>query len=365
MGPGGPGHGARHPGCGVNGDPGTLLRVGTLDTDWVERWEAYVAGCPAASFFHRAGWKRVIESSLGHDCHFLYAERHGRVVGVLPLVHVKSRLFGNSLISTGFTVGGGPIADDASALAELDTEAQALADRLDVDYLEYRGVTSLHPDWARNEGLYVDFRRPIGPDPEKDMLAIPRKQRAMVRKGIKLGLTSVIDDDIARMHHVYAVSVRNLGTPVFSLGFFRNLKETFGDDVDVLTVMYEGEAVASVMNFYFRDQVLPYFGGGTDAARNLAANDFMYWEVMRRAVERGFRIFDFGRSKCGTGAFAFKKNWGFEPEPLTYEFKLRRLEALPDVNPLNPKYRLFIAAWKRLPIGVAKLIGPHIVRNLG
>jgi len=349
----------------VNGDPGTILRIASLDAASAERWDAFVAGCAAGSFFHRAGWKRVIETSLGHECHFLYAERHGRIVGVLPLVHVKSRLFGNSLISTGFTVGGGPIAEDDQALAELDLRAQALADRLEVDYLEYRGATPFHPDWARNDGLYVDFRKPIGPDPEKDMLAIPRKQRAMVRKGIKLGLTSVIDDDVARMHHVYAVSVRNLGTPVFAQPFFRTIKETFGGDVDIMTVLHEGSAVASVMNFYFRDQVLPYFGGGTEAARDLAANDFMYWEVMRRAVERGFRVFDFGRSKCGTGAFAFKKNWGFPPEPLTYEFKLRRLQSLPDVNPLNPKYRLFIAAWKRLPIGLAKLIGPHIVRNLG
>ena len=349
----------------MNGDPGQILRVAALDAAAIGRWDAFVTGCNEGSFFHRAGWKRVIETSLGHDCHFLYAERYGRVVGVLPLVHVKSRLFGNSLISTGFTVGGGPIAEDEEALAELDAEAQALADRLDVDYLEYRGTRTLHPDWAHNDGLYVDFRKPIGPDPEKDMLAIPRKQRAMVRKGIKFGLTSVIDDAVDRLHHVYAVSVRNLGTPVFSRKFFQAIKQTFGDDVDVITIMHDGAAVASVMNFYFRDQVLPYYGGGTEAARNMAANDFMYWEVMRRAVERGCRTFDFGRSKTGTGAFAFKKNWGFPPEPLSYEFKLRRLEALPDINPLNPKYRLFIAAWKRLPVGLAKLIGPHIVRNLG
>jgi FemAB-related protein (PEP-CTERM system-associated) len=349
----------------VNGDPGAVLRVAALDAAAAARWDSFVAGCGAGSFFHRAGWKRVIETALGHDCHFLYAERYGRIVGVLPLVHVRSRLFGNSLISTGFTVGGGPIADDDEALGELDAQAQALADRLDVDYLEYRGSKALHPDWAHNDGLYVDFRKPIGPDPEKDMLAIPRKQRAMVRKGIKSGLTSVIDDDADRMHHVYAVSVRNLGTPVFARQFFRSIKETFGRDVDVVTILHGNEAVASVMNFYFRDQVLPYFGGGTEAARNLAANDFMYWEVMRRAVERGFRVFDFGRSKNGTGAYAFKKNWGFPPEPLTYEFKLRHLDALPEVNPLNPKFRLFIAAWKHMPVGLAKVIGPHIARNLG
>src|SRR5690606_13158750 len=146
-----------------------------------------------ATFFHRAGWKTVIETALRHDCHFLFAERAGTVCGVLPLVHIRSALFGNSLISTGFTVGGGPIASDPEALAALDEEAIALADRLDVDYLEYRSGVSLRSAGVTNDGLYVGFRREIGPDPEKNMLAIPRKQRAMVRKGIKAGLRSEID----------------------------------------------------------------------------------------------------------------------------------------------------------------------------
>ena len=274
-------------------------------------------------------------------------------------------LFGNSLVSTGFTVGGGPVADDAEKLAALDQEALSLADRLDVDYLEYRTGESRHLDWENNADLYVSFRKRIGPDHEKDLQAIPRKQRAMVRKGIKAGLTSAIDDDVDRLHAIYAVSVRNLGTPVFSIAYFRALMDTFGSDLDIVTVLHDGTAVASVMNFYFRDQVLPYFGGGTLAARALAGNDFMYWEVMRRAVERGCREFDFGRSKQGTGAFSFKKNWGFDPRPMTYEYKLRKLESIPEINPLNPKYRLFIAAWKRLPLPIANLMGPYIVRDLG
>jgi len=324
-----------------------------------------VRECPEASFYHRAGWKSVIETAFGHDCHFLYAESGGRIRGVLPLVHVKSLLFGNNLISTGFTVGGGTAADDDEVRAALDREALALAERLDVDCLEYRSGEVRHPDWAHNSELYAVFRKSIGPETEQDMLAIPRKQRAMVRKGINAGLTSVIDADVDRLHDIYATSVRNLGTPVYPKRYFRTLIDVFGPDVDVVTVLQGERPVASVMNFYFRDTVLPYYGGGLAEARAVAGNDFMYWEVMRRAVERGFRAFDFGRSKRGTGAFSFKKNWGFEPAPLVYEFMLRKLDAIPEVNPLNPKYRLFIAAWKRLPVPLAKLIGPPIVRCLG
>ena len=119
------------------------------------------------------------------------------------------------------------------------------------------------------------------------------------------------------------------------------------------------------MSFYFRDEVLPYYGGGTTAARQLAGNDFMYWEVMRRGADRGCRLFDFGRSKIGTGAHAFKHNWGFVPDKLNYRFRLAPGASIPDNNPNNPKYKLFIAAWKRLPLPVANLLGPHLVRGLG
>jgi len=342
-----------------------VVTIQRLDAGSASQWDDFVQTCPDATFFHRAGWKRVIEASFGHCCHFLYAQRAGRICGVLPLVHIKSVLFGNSLVSTGFTVGGGPAVSDPDALPVLEAAAIDLADELDVDYLEFRGGTQTHADWANNAGLYVHFAKPIGPDPEKDILAIPRKQRAMVRKGIKAGLTSVIDDDVERLHPVYAESVRNLGTPVFAKAYFRALQETFASDLDIVTVLNDGQAIASVMNFYFRDQVLPYYGGGVLAARNVAGNDFMYWEVMRRAVEHGYRVFDFGRSKQGTGAYSFKKNWGFDPQPLTYEYKLRKLESAPEINPLNPKYRFFIAAWKKLPLPVAGFIGPYIVRNLG
>ena len=342
-----------------------MVRIRELDDRSRTRWDAFVERCPGATFFHRAGWKNVIEQSFGHRAPFLYAEREDRIVGVLPLVHVRSRLFGNALVSSAFAVYGGPAATDEEAAASLDARAVALADELGVDHLEYRRPVRIHSDWPCRDDLYATFRKTIDPDPEANLKAIPRKQRAMVRKGIKAGLVGEVDAEVERLHHVYAVSVRNLGTPVFPKTYFRALKDEFGHQCEILTVVRAGQAVSSVMSFYFRDEVLPYYGGGTDAARPLAANDFMYWEVMRRAAERGVRTFDFGRSKVGTGAFAFKRHWGFEPEPLRYEYYLRRGDGVPDVNPTNPKYRFLIATWKRLPLAVTKWLGPHIVRSLG
>ena len=329
------------------------------------RWDAFVRQADTATFFHLSGWRDVIERSFGHRTYFVYAERDGAVVGVLPLVHVNSLLFGNALVSLSFAVYGGPVAQDEQVRGALDTWAIDQARRLKAQYLEYRSLRPEHPTWPSKDQLYATFRKALSDDHDANMKAIPRKQRAMVRKGIKAGLTSVLDDDVDRMHHVYAVSVRNLGTPVFPKAYFRNLKAQFGDDCQVLTVEQDGAAVASVLSFFFRGEVLPYYGGSVPEARAVAGNDFMYWEVMRRAVDQGCTVFDFGRSKVDTGAYAFKKHWGFEPTPLHYEYQLFGADAVPDVNPLNPKYRLFIAAWKRMPLPLTKFIGPFIVKNLG
>jgi len=342
------------------------LAIRELDEAAIADWDRFVANCAEATFFHRAGWKRVIERSFGHRAHYLYAERAGVIEGILPLVHIKSVVFGNSLISLPFCVYAGPVAQNAEALQALDNAGRGLADRLDVAHLEYRHIEpGDYPGAVAKPDLYVTFRKRIDPDLEKNLLAVPRKQRAMIRKAQKFGLRSEIDTDSRRTHRVYSESVRNLGTPVFSRRYFDELKSEFGDACEFLVVAHGDEAMSAVMSFYFRDEVLPYYGGGTARARALAANDFMYWEVMRRACERGYRVFDFGRSKRGTGAFDFKKNWGFPAQPLSYQFIMRRGGKPPDINPLNPKFRIFIETWKRLPLSIANRLGPHIVRYLG
>jgi FemAB-related protein (PEP-CTERM system-associated) len=340
------------------------VTVRLLTANDTVRWDAYVLTHPDGTFFHRAGWRRVIEDAFGHRTHFLLAERDGDMIGVLPLAEINSWLFGHSLGSLPFCAYGGILADNDAACRALDEAAQALAIKLKVGALECRNQVARHVHWPTKD-LYVTFKKAIEPEVDANMNAIPRKQRAMVRKGIKAGLIGEIDADTTRFFQAYSASVHRLGTPVFSRTFFKLLKDEFDDDCEVLTITLNGAVIASVMSFYFRDEVLPYYGGGTDAARAVAGNDFMYWELMRRACERGLKVFDFGRSKRGTGSFDFKKNWGFEPTPLYYEYFLVTDKTVPDINPLNPKYRLFIRAWKKMPLALANVIGPHIVKNLG
>src|SRR5215472_12109775 len=329
------------------------------------RWDQFVWAHADGTFFHLSGWKRVIERAFGHRTYYLIAERGPAVTGVLPLTHVKSLLFGSSLISNAFSVRGGPIAEDAETLHKLEAEAIRLMDAIAVPVLELRDFSAGRAGWPSNRDLYASFRRSLHPCIEDNLKSIPRKQRAMIRKGIRNKLRSEVDLGVERLYRVYAESVRNLGTPVFSKSYFRILREEFATCSDIVTVTCEGQAVASVLNFYFRDEVLPFYGGGVRAARALAANDFMYWEVMRRACQRGCRNFDFGRSKIGTGSFAFKRNWGFQAAPLIYQFRLSPGTRVPDLNPLNPKLAMFIAVWKRLPLSVATRLGPSIVRGIG
>ncbi len=327
-------------------------------------WDAFVQAHPEASFFHLSAWRRILEQAFGQPTHFLQAKRGDQLVGILPLAHQRSLLFGNALIALPFCVYGGIVASDAEAHTQLLAAAKQLAERLQVDHLELRNRRAPEPDLPVKD-LYYTFRKAIAADDDANLKAIPRKQRAMVRKGINAGLHAEPDPHIERFFHAYASSVRNLGTPVFPKHYFTLLRQAFPANSEILTITHDGQTVASVLSFFFRDEVLAYYGGGTEAARALKGNDFMYWSVMQRAAAAGYRLFDYGRSKQGTGSFDFKKNWGFEPEPLYYQYYLVKADKIPDINPLNPKYRLFINAWQRLPLAIANRLGPLLARRLG
>jgi FemAB-related protein (PEP-CTERM system-associated) len=345
--------------------PALAPAVRPFATNDAQRWDRFVDRSQQATFFHRAGWRTILESVFGHRCHYLLAERDGEVCGVLPLAEVRSRLFGHVLASLPFCVHGGPAAEDDDTEQALVRTAADLARSLQVDYLELRNRDAKRPDWPHQD-LYVTFRKALAPDVEANLLAIPRKQRAMVRKGIARGLRSGIDANVDRFFNLYAGNMHRHGTPALPKRYFNALRETFNEACEVLTVTDDaGRPASSVLSFYFRDEVMPYYAGDTVHARELAANDFKYWELMRRACERGLRWFDYGRSKRGTGSFDFKKNWGFVPTPLAYEYLLLRRNGVPQNNPLNPRYQAMIALWRRLPRPVVDRLGPRIARSLG
>lgn len=327
-------------------------------------WDAFVRAHPEGAFFHLAAWRDVVRDAFGHRTHYLSLKENGELIAVLPLVEINSRLFGHTLISNGFCVGGGPLARDEAARLTILQQAEALGRKLKVDYIELRDAKDA-TGWVRSDGLYANFDRPLLNDEEATLRQMPKRQRAVLRKSLQRGLTATFESKADSFYPLYALSMRNHGTPALPRRYFERLLTAFGPDCQVLTVRHEGQPVGSTLIYYYGDRVMPYYMGSGPKARDLGSNDFMYWTLMRDASERGYRIFDFGRSKVGTGPYSFKRNWGFEPRPVAHQYRLLNRDTTPNLNPTNPRYRLLIAAWRRLPLPVANTISPLLSRSLG
>lgn len=316
--------------------------------------------------FHRPLWLLAVERGTGQRGAGIVTEQLGAITGWLPLSEVRSPLFGKALVSSGFGVSGGVLAENEEAAKALVQAAQDHA--LDRGYgsVELRGG-KVPSGWTPIEGKHSGFERSLAEDDEAELLAIPRKARAEVRKGLKNGLTVKIGRDpadLAAHYRVYSQSVRNLGTPVFPKGLFRAMIEAFGEGADILTVERDGKPLSSVLSFYHNGAVMPFWGGGTHSARGARANELMYYELMLHARRKGMERFDFGRSKTGSGPFNFKKNWGFRPEPLVYSSWSAPGHAVRDVDPNSAAYARKIDLWKKLPLPIANLVGPFIARGL-
>lgn len=335
-------------------DPGEAARI----ADFV-----YAAN---GSPFHLPRWLLAVEQGAGQRATGLVAEKGGEVTGWLPLTVAHSLLFPRALVSSGFAVEGGALAIHDSTARRLCRAATELAARESCASVELRGGV-VPEGWDVQSESHCGFAGPLADDDEAQLLAIPRKQRAEVRKGLDKNLRVSVGttaSDRTAHYACYAESVRNLGTPVFPRPLFDRVLDAFGDEADILTVWDENRPVASVLSLYHMGAVMPYWGGGVWDARHLRANELMYYRLMCHARTKGCIRFDFGRSKTGSGPYNFKKNWGFAPEPLTYASWTAPGVAKRDVDPTSSAYQRKIALWKKLPLGVANAIGPVIARGL-
>ncbi len=327
-------------------------------------WDAFVASRPDSTFFQLSGWRQVVQRAFGHDCPYLLSRDQGAIRAVMPLTEINSRLFGHFLIGNGFCVGGGPLFADGDARSALLEEAAALGRARHVAYIELRDCNTAAPPWQTRNDLYAGFEGPIAREEADNLKQIPRKQRAVVRKALEQGFEIAIERQTSPFFDLYARTVRDHGTPVLPRRYFETLLSVFGEACEILTVRQGGRPISSVLSFFYRDRVLPYYTGSIVEARRSGANDMMYWALMRRAVERGASVFDFGRSKVGTGPYSFKSNWGFTPRPIAHQYLLLGRDTLPNLNPTNPRYAKMIALWQRLPLPVANAISPFISRSL-
>ncbi len=328
-------------------------------------WDEYVRNHPTGTFFHLSDWKKVVEESFGHQSHYLVAEGDpGKIAGVFPLFSIKSILFGKSMVSVPFGTYGGILADDEEIETNLYQKAVDLTKGKGLDYLEIRNETKPLPDLPGKD-LYYVFKKEISGDDEENMKAIPRKARRMVRQGIKHGLQGDFGKELLDpFYDLFAFNYHRLGTPVFSKSYLKNLLETFGDQSSLLLITKGGKPLSGVLSFYYKDQVIPYYSGAYPDSQRHAANDYLYWALMSDAAAKGYRVFDYGRSKKDTGPFHFKRHWGFEPKLLHYQYYLNMLDSVPDISPANPKYQRRIEWWRKLPLWATKLLGPPIVKYI-
>lgn len=331
--------------------------------------DAFVMAHPDGTPFHRPAWLLGVARGTGNRAHMLLAVApSGQIVGLLPLHHVKSALFGQALVSSGFAVDGGILARDPAAVSALAAACEGMARDGGIGSVELRGGPVPGEGWALHGGSHLGFARPIAADDEAELLAVPRKHRAELRKALANDALRVEigrDARHRRTHYrVYSESVRNLGTPVFPARLFREVLAAFGEDADILIVHEGDRPVSAVLTLYHQGRVMPFWGGGIGDARRLRSNELMYYRLMAHGRERGMSVFDFGRSKTGSGQATWKKSFGFDPVPLSYHSWSATGERR-DVNPNSPQYQRRIDLWKKLPLPVANLIGPFIARGLG
>ena len=330
----------------------------------LEAWDRFVDSSVEGTIFHGIAWKKVVEEVFHHTPRYLLAHDNGELRGVLPLFEVRGLLTGHVLVSVPYAVYGGICAADEAAADVLVAAAREVAEQHKVRYVELRQLGQSRADLPTKE-LYSTFVRALDTDPEVNLAQVPRKQRRMIRQGVKHGLIARQGWEFLReFYEIFLISRRHLGSPPFPLALFESIRDRFDKQAQLLTVWSGETAVAGVISLFHRDRVMPYYGAALPSAFTLAANDFMYWEIMREACLAGYRQFDFGRSRAGSGSFDFKRHWGFEPRPLAYQYVLRNGNSMPNVSPSNPKLQLFIRGWKRLPISLSRRVGPALTRWL-
>lgn len=341
------------------------ITLRALDDARDPRWDAYVEAHPDGTFHHTLGWRRVIERAYPHEPQYLYVEQGGELKGVLPLFAVHGRPFARALVSVPVGVSGGILASDDESARLLRDGARAIAEREGLEYVEYKSEKERFADLQTRSDLYVTFRQPLLGDHDKQLAAIPRKTRAVIRQAEKARLRADFNrTDLEPFYDLYALSLRNLGTPMFPKELFVASLEELGDRCDILTVRQTGRIIGTVMNYYYKDLILPFFAGTLPEARDVGVNNYLYWVMLDTGHARGYRVFDFGRSKVGTGAYEFKKHFGMKETPLYYQYDLIKRTELPNLNPKSAKYAKAVELWQKLPVELTKMVGPLISRRI-
>jgi FemAB-related protein (PEP-CTERM system-associated) len=340
------------------------VEVRQLQPGEEQEWDRFVLSSPTSTFFHLSEWQTVVRAALGHRSMLLLARGPEGIRGVFPISRVRNRLFGDCLVSMPLAVYGGICADDSNTYSRLLQAGSELGRQMGVKYLEMRNRFEQFPTDLPGRDLYVTFTQDLSPGADKLMQGLPRDTRYAIRKSLKAGLEWVEDLSVNEFYELYAISVHRQGTPVFPRKLFTTLMSAFPKRCRIFGVRKGKLAIAGVFCFYYKDQVLPYYGGALPEFFKDSPNNFMYWNLISQSCAEGLRWFDFGRSKKGTGAYDFKSAWSMQITGLPYRYQLIRAREVPHLSPVDKKFQLPVSMWKRMPYSWTKVIGPQLIRHV-
>ena len=330
--------------------------------DYAE-WDRFVISHPQGSPFHLTAWRKTIEESYGYKPVYILAQDPTGIQGVLPLFLVRNFAVGKALISSPFAVYGGILAHTETARKALYRRVKELGEEMGVDYIELRNAFPEQCVGESNVSRYVTFTQTTQADENGLLESLPKKTRNLVRKALKTPFSVRYGvREVQRLDALHSRNMRRLGTPCFPRRYFERLLENFGDMVDVREVWLEDKMMAVSVNLYYQGQMHTFHAAADTRFNALGPNTFMYFDHLRWAGQNGFPIFDFGRSKKGTGPFDFKRHWNTVMRELPYEMILVKRTELPNFSPANPKFELAIRLWKMMPLPLTRLLGPRLIR---
>lgn len=336
------------------------------DSAECRQWDMYVANHPAGSFAHTMAFRNAQDHVYGHNRNYIAAfDERRQITGVLPLIQLNSRLFGNFIVSVPYLNYGGLLANDRVTARQLLDCAEKWRSQVGAKHVELRHASDIEMGLPQRKDK-VTFWLPL-PDSEQQLWKqFSSKLRAQIRRAeregprIEFGGLHLLDE----FYQVFARNMRDLGTPVYGKSFFKSLLEAYPEKAHLVIARIDGRAVGAAFLLGFKDRMEIPWASTLKKYNSTGVNMLMYWAILKHAIALQYQVFDFGRCTEDSGTYRFKKQWGATPVPLYWDYCLGSESSLPGLNPDNPKFRLLISIWKKMPVLLTKLIGPMVVRSL-
>jgi FemAB-related protein (PEP-CTERM system-associated) len=342
-----------------------MINISEYSSEYESQWSEFVRQAQTSTIAHQIGWKDVIAESLGHRPVYLIATNNAKITGILPMFLVRTWWRSRYVVSLPWIDYGGVCAEDTQSERLLLERACEITEQAGAQFMELRSVAASPAVDLITSDKKVTFLLELDAYPEKIWKGFNAKLRNQIRKADKSGLTTEYGglDKLDLFYKVFSYNMRDLGTPVWGMDFFERILSTFHDSARLILVRKDDKVIAGGLMLSFKDRFYVPSASSYRSYLKYCPNHALYWRVIKDACEKGYKYFDFGRSTWNSNTFNFKKQWTPDPRQLNWQYHLNRVEDIPAVNPSNPKYRLFIGIWQKLPLAVANAVGPKLIKN--